>query len=378
MASTPKEAQRIIVTGELNRETSDFVERHVRRALSIPARAADAQQSGPPPLPTGTVAYAVSSEGDKVDVAGQMIATAAAPLTLVCRSERHARRLAETLRNRGFAVADDAAANTENGAVRIVVGAGDNVSGADVLSYDVPFDAEALSARHGTGGTVLATPRELPHLRRIAAEANLALRPLGGTEAVRSTSELALFRDRIRTAAREEDLEAQVLVLAPLLDEMSAVEVAASLSALLRKQLSAAAAPSAPNAQQRGAPRSYVRLYVGLGEKDNIRPGDIVGAIAGEAGLSGDQVGKIEIRDSFSVVEVPSDAAERIIKSLNGTTVKGRSVRVDYDRQGTPGAKPPRSAGPGGPSGGRGGGPGRGTGGSRPPRPTDRGARRPS
>ena len=64
-----------------------------------------------------------------------------------------------------------------------------------------------------------------------------------------------------------------------------------------------------------------------------MRPADIVGAITGEAGIRGDEVGKVEIRDTFSVVEVVNSAADRVIRTLNGTTMKNRSLRVDYDRK---------------------------------------------
>lgn len=380
-ASLPRAAQRVIVTGELNKDVADFVEGHARRALPIPARPADARQSGVPEPPIGTVAYAVVPETEKIDVIGEMLANAKEVPALVARTDQRASEVAEALRVRGFRVA---AADGEKSDVTIAASSPDASAPSDawVLSYDVPFDAETLIRRHRTGGAVLVTPRELPHLRRIAVEGNLSLRPLAGADHVRSGADLAGFRDRIRAAARQEDLSAQVLVLAPLLEEMSAVEIAAALSALLRKQVSAVAAPSVP-APQAGTPKPYVRLYIGLGEKDNIRPGDLVGAIAGEAGVAAEQIGRIEIRDSFSVVEVPGDMAERIINTLNGTTVKGRSVRVDYDRQ-TKSAAKPAAGRPGGdregggrppsgrgPSGGRSPG-GRGPAG--PPRP-DRGSR---
>ncbi|HEV3049309.1 MAG TPA: DbpA RNA binding domain-containing protein, partial [Longimicrobium sp.] len=76
-----------------------------------------------------------------------------------------------------------------------------------------------------------------------------------------------------------------------------------------------------------------------------VRANDLVGAIAGEANIPGSAIGKIEIRDTFSIVEVPADAGGRVISALNGTTIRNRSVRVDYDR--------PRGAG--GPGGGAGG-----------------------
>src|SRR3712207_7539337 len=45
---------------------------------------------------------------------------------------------------------------------------------------------------------------------------------------------------------------------------------------------------------------------------------------SGETDLPGSAIGKIEIRDTFSIVEVPSDAAERVIQTLNGTSMRGR------------------------------------------------------
>jgi ATP-dependent RNA helicase DeaD len=78
----------------------------------------------------------------------------------------------------------------------------------------------------------------------------------------------------------------------------------------------------------------WARLYVGVGSRDDIRKGDLVGAIAGEAEIPGAKIGKIEIRDSFSIVEVEAGVADRVIQAVNGTTLKGRSVRVDYDRSG--------------------------------------------
>jgi ATP-dependent RNA helicase DeaD len=87
-------------------------------------------------------------------------------------------------------------------------------------------------------------------------------------------------------------------------------------------------------------------LFISAGQRDGLRPADLVGAIAGEAGLTGDRIGRIEIRESFTVAEVEAAAADKVIRALNGTTLRGRSVRVDYDRRSTPGAvrrsRPPR------------------------------------
>jgi ATP-dependent RNA helicase DeaD len=71
---------------------------------------------------------------------------------------------------------------------------------------------------------------------------------------------------------------------------------------------------------------------VAVGDKDGVGPGDLLGAIAGEAGVDGSKVGKIEIKETYSLVEVLPGVADLIIRKLNGTTIRGRAVRVDQDR----------------------------------------------
>ncbi len=74
------------------------------------------------------------------------------------------------------------------------------------------------------------------------------------------------------------------------------------------------------------------RLFVGIGRSGGVRPADLVGAITHEAGLSGQDVGAIQIADGFSLVEVPEAAAERVIGALRGATLRGQKVVVRRER----------------------------------------------
>lgn len=74
------------------------------------------------------------------------------------------------------------------------------------------------------------------------------------------------------------------------------------------------------------------RIYIGLGRSSGIRPGDIVGAIANEAGISPKGIGAIDIADKFAIVEVREDDARSIIAALRGTTLRGKKVTVRGDR----------------------------------------------
>jgi ATP-dependent RNA helicase DeaD len=82
----------------------------------------------------------------------------------------------------------------------------------------------------------------------------------------------------------------------------------------------------------RGATGGMTRLFIGLGRRAGIRPGDLVGAITGESRLAGRDVGAIEIADRFSLVEVPDAAAEDVIAALSAATFKGKRATVRRER----------------------------------------------
>ena len=64
-----------------------------------------------------------------------------------------------------------------------------------------------------------------------------------------------------------------------------------------------------------------------------MRPADIVGAIANEAGVSPREIGAIDIADKFSIVEVPSGEAKSIMDALRGTTLRGKRAIVRPDKR---------------------------------------------
>lgn len=77
---------------------------------------------------------------------------------------------------------------------------------------------------------------------------------------------------------------------------------------------------------------NMTRLMVSIGRKDFVRPGDIVGAIAGEANIPGNSIGSIDIFDKFTYVDVPKDVANRVVDVMEGNTIKGRRVNIEIAR----------------------------------------------
>ena len=87
------------------------------------------------------------------------------------------------------------------------------------------------------------------------------------------------------------------------------------------------AAASAASSLKRA---SMVTLRLSGGRKDKLRPGDILGALTGEAGgLAGDQIGKIEIHERFSFVALATSVSDKALASLRSGRIKGKRFRVD-------------------------------------------------
>ncbi len=176
---------------------------------------------------------------------------------------------------------------------------------------------------------------------------------------------MELTRDRLREAIMGGDGEPFRAVLESLSDEFDVVEVAMAAIQIAHEasapEVDEQEIPSAsmkgsgkktrhertdkPSARMkhsvrpdRGQRRSRsddgdrTRLYVGAGRTNGIRPKDLVGAIAGEAGLAGSEIGPIEIQDRFSLVSVPADKADHVIRSMENVVMRGRRANVRRER----------------------------------------------
>lgn len=102
------------------------------------------------------------------------------------------------------------------------------------------------------------------------------------------------------------------------------------------RQERAAKPPRSTKPAVRGArpAEPFARLYIGAGRKLKVRPGDIVGAIANEAGLEGSRIGAIQVFDRHSIVEVPESHADDIVATLSAAKIKGKKLQVRRDRSG--------------------------------------------
>jgi ATP-dependent RNA helicase DeaD len=73
-------------------------------------------------------------------------------------------------------------------------------------------------------------------------------------------------------------------------------------------------------------------LWIGAGKRDEATVGDFVAVLVKEAGMDRSQIGRIELRDTFALVEVPADQAEEIAQRLAGVTIRKRRLMAKVDR----------------------------------------------
>ena len=308
MGEVARDSQRLILVGSAGADAEALIQRYAFKAVTFgfpPNEASETQ----PPVKLGPASFVVASSG-QLEGARRKILDALDPETddLVtiapCPESREAAQ----------ALAQAAAGPAAGPAHRLVF----------------VIEPSQLAWLKGVFSplTALRLPTALAALERRA-------------EAVRA---------RLARALETENLDRELFLIGPLLSRFDPAEVAAA--ALHLGQPFAQTGATAPDAGPRasddaagsGVP-SWAKLWVGVGKKDNVRPGDVLGAIVGEAKLAADRVGKIDVRELYCIVEVQPDDAERVVRALTGTTLRGRRVTARVDR----GHGPPSPSRPGRP-----------------------------
>ncbi len=345
--------QRVILSLPVTDAVRSLVSNHVPKAVQVPPLPVAEDRDKVPAR--GELRFRITGE-DKVDallsLTAELFSDDVRHVLIFCRSEDRAADVGDFMALHGYlagAPGDEECPLWLAGEplrAREAVVASATPERVATVSLDCPADADALDRRHGAGGqaTVLLHAREVPHFRDTARRAGYGVRPLPPPPSV-VESRIDEIRERLAEQAGREDLAPHFLILEPLLERFTPQELAAAALALLSSPESGPTTPPAASARAEKATGSdgWTRLFVSIGEMEGIKPGDLLGTLAGESGVDGSLFGKIEIRETFSLVEVRSSEAEKVIKAVNGLSIRGRSTRVDYDR----GARSKGSKGPG-------------------------------
>jgi len=200
-----------------------------------------------------------------------------------------------------------------------------------VICADLPGRTE-LSTLTGAGDVVvLCGAGQLPYLRSIATP----LRPLPLLTAVQDAADrAAALRARVAARLAQGDVDAELALLAPLFERFDAAEVAGALLAVAREVVPGAPREAAAAAAAAGppVPQGWMKVFVNVGLKDRAAAKDLVGALIKEVGLEKTDIGRIEVKESFSLVDISAASAERAVAKLAGLTIRGRRVTAKLDR----------------------------------------------
>lgn len=280
--------------------------------------------------------------------------------------------LAEKLEARGFASAalsgEMAQAQRERTIERLRTGKLDIVVATDVaargldvervthvVNYDIPYDVEGYIHRIGRTGRagraghaiLLVMPRER---RMLAAIERATRQPITAmhlpTRADVADRRAAQFKQKISEVLGERDLTFFAKLVSSYAQEQdkSPIEVAAALAYLAQEDRPLMPPPDAtPHADTRRKRietplEHFVRYRIEVGHEHGVQPGNIVGAIANEAGIDSVHIGRIEIFDSYSTVDLPEGMPRDVYEHLRDTWVCGRKLALSA----AGGRKPPQ------------------------------------
>jgi len=173
---------------------------------------------------------------------------------------------------------------------------------------------------------VVALASQVPYLKSIAS---LAPFPLP-SRADRAQDRNAALRSEISARLTQSDVDAELAVLAPLFEEHDPALVAGALLAISREPSAVSKQPEADPQHAGGG--GWAKVFLTVGTKDRASAKDLVGALIKEAGLEKGQIGKIDVRETFSLVEVAPAALDQAVRRMTGVSVRGRRVSARPDR----------------------------------------------
>ena len=366
---TSDQRQTVLFSATMPARIGAIARRHLRDPMRI--------EMGRPETPSGEApkvrqsAYVVA-RAHKPAALGRILDVEAPGAAIVfCRTREEVDQLTEALNGRGYRAEalhggmsqdqrDRVMGRLRNGTAELLIATDVAARGLDieqlthVVNYNVPSAPEAYVHRIGRVGRAgregvaitLAEPREHRMLKtieqvtkqrftieKLPTVADLRTRRLETTRAALQESlldgdRLEQFRVVIEALGDEFDIVDIALAAVKLAHESSGAEI--DEREIPDHSDSIARKHQGPERGRRGSrpDGGTTRLFFGVGRRANIRPQDLVGAIANESGLSGRDIGAIEISDRFSLVEVPASAADEVIEALRNSTIKGKRTVV--------------------------------------------------
>lgn len=274
---------------------------------------------------------------------------------IFCRTKRGVDELTEALLARGYMVdglhgdlsqaqRDRVMKRFRSGEIELLVATDVAARGIDVenvshvVNYDIPQDPESYVHRIGRTGRAgkrglaitLVTPREFKLLKQIERETRATM---VGRE-VPSLADVAerqaeMWRDRVVEAIQDGGLGHYRAILGNIMDDHDPIDVACALLKLASAGELAEKKEADYDFGDTGATPGMVRFFVNIGRTARVNPSDLVRSIAEEAGIPGQAIGKIDIFERFTFIEVEQESAPFVYEALRQSRINGSRINLE-------------------------------------------------
>ena len=342
LADVPGEAMRIATLDSETDATNAFVEAQMRRARRVnPVVQGDGQF-------VITPRYAVSTPAGRAELLRAVLDEIDPPsLVIIATSDDGETDARRALARLGVAI------NSET--VNVIRHA-PNSAASLVVMWEAPAGVEAITealAGHPANAVAFLLPDEVPSFHRLTGGAAQPWTPTVRKDSIESRTRT--LRTALRsTLANGGASASELALLAPLLDSHDAIEIAAAAlrlyegakreSATMRaKGPAVASAPMRTTPGARSTPSlelvgdaSKQRVFLAVGRRDEVQVGDIVGAIANEAGIDGGRIGNIALFESHATVELDAADAAKVVELMGNVELRGRRLGARIDERSAP------------------------------------------
>ena len=310
--------------------------------------------------------YFLVKHSDKVEALARLIDTYTPKLTLVfCNTKRGVDELYDQLVDKGYNCDKihgdikqsqrlDTLNKFNNGLIEILIATDVAARGLDikevelVINYEVPSKEDYYVHRIGRTGRAgkegasftLASAKELRKIEDIEkyTKKSIRKRTIPTVDKVNEVKQDKFIRG-IVSVIESGDLGENRELAGELMDKGYDAEtvIAAMIKKLVKFDLSEERDLNdvLPERRKRGEVKleNTERFHVNLGKKQGIRPGDILGAVAGECDIPGYDIGEIEVLDNFSFFTASKDHKHRILDRMNRSQIKGMDVAVELSKE---------------------------------------------
>lgn len=307
MQDLSKDAQRLVLTA-LPSRTADLVERYARRALTLGATEQDL-------VPVGPVRSVSVSWAERPRAVTELLEMLDPSSMAIWTADRTA-----------HAAIHRVIAETEP---EIHLTSGDAPEAELILAFDLPT-ARRLRQLREAGEVVLLVP---PGCESYVAAIAAPVRPLRLSGLVdRVAGEAGARRATIVRLLETAPPERALLTLAPLFERFDPSAIAAALYELWIRTGRELPAPI-PDVP------AVAKIYVGIGKRDGATVNDLVAVLTKELRVDRGKIGRVELRDAYTLVEIPAQEAESVASALNGRTIRRKRVTARVDRGRPKGAR---------------------------------------